>query len=306
MAALRRTARRHVYLIQPKFPPSYWGQEFFIKMTHYGAVYPPLGLITLAALTPSEYAVTVCDESAGELVDFETDAEIVGITGYLFQMVRVFELADPFRGRGKTVVIGGPMATLLPEQCRAHCDVLFEGEAEYTWPRFLRSNFRPLSMTEAELKQGLEWLFQRLYAPEAFAARLMGNLSRFRNVRFRSEPVRASYAAVFLRLAWYYGGKGRAARKFFWGCLWKTLRQAPRIVGQMVIYLGMYVHFCKVHQLALSWEPWGAPVGRIRAPSVKDKMAGRSALVAGPGHSKRLVHLFCGNREKFGTSGDVP
>jgi hypothetical protein len=59
-------------------------------------------------------------------------------------------------------------------------------------------------------------------------------------------------------LAWYYGGQGRAARRFFWGCLWKTLRQAPRIVGQMVIYLGMYVHFCKVHQLALSWEPWAA------------------------------------------------
>ena len=36
------------------------------------------------------------------------------------------------------VVIGGPMANLVPEVCRPHCDVLFEGEAEYTWPRFLR------------------------------------------------------------------------------------------------------------------------------------------------------------------------
>src|SRR5207248_155685 len=26
----------------------------------------------------------------------------------------------------------------LPAECRPHCDVLFEGEAEYTWPRFLR------------------------------------------------------------------------------------------------------------------------------------------------------------------------
>src|SRR6266852_4057302 len=140
MAAPWPAARRKIYLIQPKFPPSYWGQEFFIKMTPYGAVYPPLGLITLAALTPPEYDVTVCDESAGEQVDFNIDADIIGITGYLFQMVRVFELADRFRGRGKTVVIGGPMATLLPEECRAHCDVLFEGEAEYTWPRFLREH----------------------------------------------------------------------------------------------------------------------------------------------------------------------
>jgi Domain of unknown function (DUF4070) len=122
------------------------------------------------------------------------------------------------------------------------------------------TNFRPLGMTSDELKKGLERLFQRLYAPEAFAARLMGNLSRFRDVRFRPEAMRPRYAAVFFRLAWYYGGKGRLARKFFWGCLWNTLRQSPRIVGQMVIYLGMYVHFCKVHQLALSWDPWRTPV----------------------------------------------
>jgi hypothetical protein len=61
-------------------------------MTPYGAVYPPLGLITLAALTPPEYAVTVCDESAGETIDFDTAAEIVGVTGYLFQH-------DHLRGR---------------------------------------------------------------------------------------------------------------------------------------------------------------------------------------------------------------
>jgi radical SAM superfamily enzyme YgiQ (UPF0313 family) len=473
--------------------------------------------MTLAALTPPEYHVTLCDESAGETVNFDNDAEIIGITGYLFQMVRVFEIADRFRARGKTVVIGGPMATLLPEECRDHCDVLFEGEAEYTWPRFLRehasgryadryhepekihlpdsppprldvlkksygqgivqctrgcpftcefcdiivmygrkvrfksaeqvlkeiaawhgqgthkvffaddnfignrayaksllraivdwnaeqrspvgfytqasidmvrdeellrllrdanffavflgiesprksslaeaqkmqnekldlvravhkiqsynlfvsagmivgfdnddasifdeqydflqeaqipivlvnaleavpktplfnrlqaegrllhtsysdgtaaaryksgvgmTNFRPLRMTEDELKQGLERLFQRLYSPEAFAARLMGNLSHFRDVGFRPEPVRAEYPAVFFRLVCYYASKGATAQKFFWGCLWKTLRRAPRIVGQIVIYMGMYVHFCEVHQHARPWNPWTRP-----------------------------------------------
>ena len=114
-------------------------------------------------------------------------------------------------------------------------------------------------MTGEELQRGLEALFQRLYAPDAFAERLMGNLSRFQDVHFRPEVVRASYPAVFLRLAWYYMRKGRAARKFFWGSLWKTLRQAPRIVGQMIIYMGMYVHFCEVHRLALHWDPWVAP-----------------------------------------------
>src|SRR6266851_2562380 len=105
MAASRPAAGRKIYLVQPKFPPSYWGQEYFIKMTPYGAVYPPLGLITLAALTPPEYDVTVCDESAGEQVDFDTEAEIVGVTGYLFQREHVFEVADRLRRPGRTVVL---------------------------------------------------------------------------------------------------------------------------------------------------------------------------------------------------------
>jgi radical SAM superfamily enzyme YgiQ (UPF0313 family) len=515
-------ARQKIYLIQPKFPQSYWGQEHFLKLTPYGAVYPPLGLLTLAALTPPEFDVVVCDESAGETIAFDTDADVVGITGYLFQMVHVFAIADRFRALGKTVVIGGPAANLLPQECRPHCDVLFEGEAEYTWPRFLRefadgrhadhyhehekihlpdsppprldvlkksygqgivqctrgcpftcefcdiivmygrkmrykpveqvlqeleawkakgagkvffaddnfignrayakdllravvewnarqrsplsfytqasvdmvrdeellalfrdsnffavflgietprkaslheakkgqnekldlveavhkiqsynlfvtagmivgfdhddpdifeeqyeflqeasipivlvnaleavpgtplfhriqaegrlvnpsytdaaaaaryqsgvggTNFLPLHMTQEELLQGLEWLFRKLYEPEAFAARLMGNLSRFRSVGFRPEALRPSYLTIFFRLASYYWGKGPAARGLFWGCLWKTLRRAPRIVGQMAIYLGMYMHFCEVHGRARQWNPW-AP-GRPKAP----------------------------------------
>jgi len=74
--------------------------------------------------------------------------------------------------------------------------------------------------------------------------------------------MRGSYAAVFLRLARYYGGKGAAGRKFFWGCLGKALRSSPRVVGQMVIYLGMYKHFSEVHQRALSWDAW-APLGEL-------------------------------------------
>jgi radical SAM superfamily enzyme YgiQ (UPF0313 family) len=130
MIVARRTEQPTIYLVQPKFPPSYWGMEHFLSLTPFGAVFPPLGLLTLAALTPHDYQVTVCDENAGEPVNFRSDADIVGITGYIIQIKRVFEMADRFQALGKTVVLGGPMANLLPRECRAHCDVLFEGEAE--------------------------------------------------------------------------------------------------------------------------------------------------------------------------------
>jgi len=138
MSRPRRSNNREIYLVQPKFPPSYWGLETMLKLTPYRAVTPPLGLLTLAALTPPEFHVTLCDENAGERVDYDTSAQIVGITGYNLQNARVYAHAERFRARGKTVVFGGPLANLLEEECRPHCDVLFRGEAEYTWPRFLR------------------------------------------------------------------------------------------------------------------------------------------------------------------------
>jgi radical SAM superfamily enzyme YgiQ (UPF0313 family) len=33
--------------------------------------------------------------------------------------------------------MGGPICNVVPERCRPHCDVLFEGEGEYTWKTFL-------------------------------------------------------------------------------------------------------------------------------------------------------------------------
>ena len=131
-------AARQIYLIQPKFPISYWGLEHFLPLTPYQAVFPPLGLLTLAALTPPDFAVTLCDENIGESIDYQTNAPIICITGYIIQIERVFEIAERFRALGKTVVIGGPLANLLPDVCALYCDVLFEGEAEYTWARFLR------------------------------------------------------------------------------------------------------------------------------------------------------------------------
>ena len=49
----------------------------------------------------------------------------------------MFQIADEFRRRGRLVCMGGPICNVAPEDCRPHCDVLFEGEGEYTWKQFL-------------------------------------------------------------------------------------------------------------------------------------------------------------------------
>jgi radical SAM superfamily enzyme YgiQ (UPF0313 family) len=529
MPSPRRPADRQVYLVQPKFPPSYWGLDHFLAMTPFKAVFPPLGLLTLAALTPPEFAVTVCDENAGERVDYDTDAKIVGITGYIIQMPRVFAIADRFRAKGKTVVLGGPLANLLPELCRQHCDVLFEGEAEYTWPRFLQefaagahaaryhepdkihlpdsppprlgvargryahgivqctrgcpftcefcdiivmygrkmrfkpvdrviqevqawadrganylffaddnfvghrayakellralirwngkrrkalsfhtqasidmvrdeellrllrdanffsvfvgvesprkaslaethksqneridmvaaihkihsynmfvsagmivgfdqddvdifgeqfdflqaanipvamlsvllavpktplyarleaagrihnaddpsryvgtsggTNFEPLNMTQDELREGHEALYRRLYAPDAYAARVLGALERFHDVTYRPEPFTLKRLISGLRILRYYLRHGKPARKFFFRLLGRTARLSPRSIKVIIMKLGMYLHFVELHARKTGWDPWAEPAG----PPAEERAARRVPVKA--------------------------
>jgi radical SAM superfamily enzyme YgiQ (UPF0313 family) len=66
------------------------------------------------------------------------DADSVGVTGYIVHRERMLEIIGEFQRRGRFVVVGGPAASLCPEEFRGRCDALFVGEAEETWPAFLR------------------------------------------------------------------------------------------------------------------------------------------------------------------------
>src|SRR5262249_11250351 len=67
---------------------------------------------------------------------------------------------------------------------------------------------------------------------------------------------------VLWRLIRHYGTQSSAAWKFFLSCLAKALGRSPRLIAQTTIYLGMYLHFCKVHGDELSWNPWARDKGR--------------------------------------------
>jgi radical SAM superfamily enzyme YgiQ (UPF0313 family) len=96
-----------------------------------------VALPTLAALTPSAFAVEIVDENM-ESIDFDYPCQIVGITAMTQQATRAYEIADAFRERGCHVVLGGIHATALPEEAMQHADTVIVGEAENVWPVFLR------------------------------------------------------------------------------------------------------------------------------------------------------------------------
>jgi hypothetical protein len=123
-------------LVNPKVPPSVWSLSDVAPVIGAHGMMPCLALTTIAALTPDDVEIVLHDEAEGP-VDLDTECDVVGITGYVTQRVRALELADAFRARGRLVVVGGPYASLDPGIFRDRADVLFLGEAEETWPRFI-------------------------------------------------------------------------------------------------------------------------------------------------------------------------
>jgi radical SAM superfamily enzyme YgiQ (UPF0313 family) len=101
----------------------------------------PLGLATIAGLTPDEFHVDIWDELVHGFIDnhtiFERDYALVGITGFKAHLPRCSQLAGIFRERSIPVAIGGPGVSATPAEYSRDFDILFVGEAERTWPQFL-------------------------------------------------------------------------------------------------------------------------------------------------------------------------
>ena len=127
--------RCRIALISPKGP----------LYRHRGGIwkkslrYQPLTLTTLAALIPEEipHTIELFDEGITD-VPRDLDVDLIGLTVITGTAMRAYELADHYRARGVTVVLGGPHVTLIPDDAEPHADAIVVGYAEDTWPQLLR------------------------------------------------------------------------------------------------------------------------------------------------------------------------
>jgi len=130
---------RNMLLVYPEFSPTYWGLQYSLPFIERKAVMPPLGLITIAALTPGDYEFKLVDMNCEPLLNSDLEwADIVLISAMIPQKATSFKAADRARRAGKLVVFGGPYPTACPEECKPHFDVLVMNEGEITWPMFLK------------------------------------------------------------------------------------------------------------------------------------------------------------------------
>ncbi|MDE3041140.1 MAG: DUF4070 domain-containing protein [Nitrospirota bacterium] len=128
-----------IALINPRFDVSYWGHDFVMPIVGKRANTPVAALPLLAALTPREHVVTLIDENV-ESIDFDALAgmDIVGVTGMIVQRSRMKDILRELKKRGCFTVVGGPWVTVQEDYFGDLADVIFVGEAEHTWPTFLK------------------------------------------------------------------------------------------------------------------------------------------------------------------------
>jgi radical SAM superfamily enzyme YgiQ (UPF0313 family) len=128
-----------IVIINPRFDISFWGLEHCMPLFGKRANLPVSCLALLASLVPDHHDVTLVDENVEE-IDFDRlgRADLVCLTGMSIQGRRLIEILEEVKAHGVPVVVGGPMATVEPEMLEGLADVIFVGEADETWPQFLR------------------------------------------------------------------------------------------------------------------------------------------------------------------------
>jgi radical SAM superfamily enzyme YgiQ (UPF0313 family) len=139
---------KRIMIVNPWTPNKYyyvasgWLGKLFIRLakklcnhklnfpgSSASTVMPPVTLFAVEAAFGDKCDTVVIDEQI-EDIDFNADVDLVCITATTPQANRAYEVSSRFRRRHMPTAIGGIHATVLPEECAQHCDVVCIGEAE--------------------------------------------------------------------------------------------------------------------------------------------------------------------------------
>lgn len=124
-------------LVYPEMPATYWSLRYALPFIGKRAVFPPLGLLTVAGLLPRDYEVALVDMNVSRLREEDVArADVVFTSSMLVQRESHERVVALCNRLGKTVVAGGPYPTSCHERI-AGVDHFVLGEAECSLPSFL-------------------------------------------------------------------------------------------------------------------------------------------------------------------------
>ncbi|PIZ51260.1 B12-binding domain-containing radical SAM protein [Candidatus Woesearchaeota archaeon CG_4_10_14_0_2_um_filter_33_13] len=131
----------NVLLIYPKYPDTFWSFTHILKFVSKKATFPPLGLLTVASIFPSEWNKKLIDVNVKELTNKDIEwADLVLISAMIVQKESAQEIIDRCKAKGKIIIAGGPVFTTQHEKFK-NVDHFILNEGEITIPQFI-SDFK--------------------------------------------------------------------------------------------------------------------------------------------------------------------
>jgi radical SAM superfamily enzyme YgiQ (UPF0313 family) len=128
-----------VLLVYPRYPDTFWSFRHALKFIFKKATFPPLGLLTVAAMLPKEWEKKLVDMNITNLTDKDIKwADYVFISAMVAQDDSAREVVDRCKKLGTKIVGGGPVFSVGYEEF-GHDDIdhLISNEAEDLLPLFL-------------------------------------------------------------------------------------------------------------------------------------------------------------------------
>ncbi len=127
----------NILLVNPEYPKTFWSFRYALKFISKKASFPPLGLLTVAAMLPEEWSKKLVDLNVWPLKEKDLLwADYIFIGGMSVQKESAKEVIERCRSLGKKIVAGGPLFTARHEEFDG-VDHFVLNEAEITLPRFL-------------------------------------------------------------------------------------------------------------------------------------------------------------------------
>lgn len=101
-----------VLLVYPRNPETFWSFRHVLRFVSRKSAFPPLGLLTVAAMLPADWELRLVDLNVRPLAEADLDwADVVFLSGMIVHKASAHEVARRCAARGKTVVAGGPLFT---------------------------------------------------------------------------------------------------------------------------------------------------------------------------------------------------
>jgi radical SAM superfamily enzyme YgiQ (UPF0313 family) len=106
-----------ILLVSPSTPDTFWSFSRVMRLVGKKVAFPPLGLLTVAAMLPRDWSLRLVDLNVAPLSDEDIDwADTVFVSAMIVHEASVREVIARSRARHKPVVAGGPLFTTSAER----------------------------------------------------------------------------------------------------------------------------------------------------------------------------------------------